>query len=241
MPVEDIQLDKLLDKRNITLYEDITKGCGITVSVSRDVENGLEYWSMTYEPTSKEAEVYAGKDINDINAFTHELLHVIQEENGQESHKTLPVHVSIIDSPSRFLFDNGMIIRINNVILHHRMLPDYIKLGFPINKFVYDFYQMAEVDESGDFELIAENKVKRENLSQLLELILCYRFHPNGKIKLKSQEYINNKYYARYPDLIDTINELCNNWEEELIKSNIDFFKSLLQRLDNWKSLNNLS
>jgi len=240
MPIDRISLDKLIDTRNESLYCDITKTRGITIDLVRDYENGSEHWSMTYDPQWKKAIFYAGVDINDINAFTHEMLHVIQEEEGQESFLVLPVHILMLPSPSKHLFNKTFILQINNVILHYRMIPEYLNLGFSIEKFIYDYDKLPSLEEFINTELLEGNKIKRNVLGNLLTLRICYRFHPNEEIKMQCQNMINDIYFDSHHELLKRVDNVCRDWEEGKTKKNINCFESLLNELDLWKADNQL-
>jgi len=205
--------------------------------------NGQNYWSINVDIHGKSATIYAGKKTDDINGFTHELLHIIQEINGQFSHLTLPTLIAMSKSPFRFIMTGELVGHINNVILHDRMINDYISQGFPKNKFVYDYYYKPKKTSTKkkDYVLTNLQKIDRNRLMQFLNLFFSYRFHPNESLKQYYFSEIINKYNLTNSQLITDLELLSSNWENQTIVKNNHFFYNLLTCLDNWKLINNYS
>lgn len=237
----DIKQNNLIDSRNQALFNKIINLENIKVNVYRDLKKGLPYWSINFDIQRDIANIFAGKRINDINAFTHELLHIIQEKNGNHSHQTLPILVGLNSSPFRVIFATELTTHINNVILHHRMLPDYLKLGFPRNKFVFDYYRRIKLKyyKHLKFNLTKDSKIDRIALSLFLQFYFAYRFHPNRFVKLYYNRTIINKYKTIHSDLVNSLENLCDDWDNNTLKLNIDFFNGLIRELENWKKSNN--
>lgn len=229
----------LIDNKNRKLVEHIENDLKITITLSRDIINGLPYWSMTYEPMRQTADIFAGTKLDDINAFTHELLHIIQETNGNQSHKTLSTYIYLQPSPFRSCFTNKLVTHINNVILHNRILPDYLSMGFPRNKFVYDYYVKPQLKIASEhIRLINENKINMGALPIFIELFFTYRFHPNFCVRMH-YKLIIWRNFSKQKTLQLILNNLCKDWKTSRISTNTDFFNKLLSELDTWKARNN--
>jgi hypothetical protein len=236
----NININQLTDSRNQSIINNIIINNNISVSVYRLKPFGLPYWSVNYDAAGANAEIFAGKKI-DINAFTHELLHIIEEINGQHSHQTLPTLVQLNSSPFVCILSSNLITHINNVILHERMLPAYLKAGFKKNKFIHDYYNKPKFSQFNKlyFKLENNNQISRVNLPYFLYLFFTYRFHPNRFIKKWYDDTIISKYHNFYPDLVNDLETICNSWTSQTISNNALFFSNLLNTLDSWKTRNN--
>lgn len=233
-----INLKDLTDSRNQSFLNNITANAFV-IDIVR-LPHGYNYWSINVEKTANCATIFAGKKTNDINAFTHELLHILQEINGQYSHLTLPTLVGLSNSPFKYIFTSELVTHINNVILHERMINDYLIKGFPRNKFVYDYYYKPKKISKNpkEYKLTKQNIIIQNKLIQFLNIYFTYRFHPNNQVKNYYKTVIVDKYSVLHSDLIMGIDSICINWENKTINLNNQFFDQLLSCLDYWKSNN---
>src|ERR1700742_4785575 len=98
----------LIDNRNELLINQI-ENKDIFIDLEQRNSRRVPYWSMNYDAAGKIAHIYVGKNRNDINGFTHELLHVVEELNGQFPHEVLPVLIALNDSIFKILFTDYVV------------------------------------------------------------------------------------------------------------------------------------
>ncbi len=144
----------------------------------------------------------------------------------------------VIETPFVDIFKKVEITsEINNIILHQRMLPEYLNMGFPLDKFLYDYsFKLSEKDfTDASKQLIKTDGVDVNNLIRLLLRYFPSRLHPDNNIRYYHLELIESNY-STYKSLISKLNDLCNDWEAQTIESNANFFKRLIELLDSWWS-----
>lgn len=121
-----------LDNANRCLWDTLNHSFHIDIEYSSEdcyanfFQNGN---CIIYVPIMKEP---------DSASFTHELLHLY-----------LPYHNTFIGGafksmlretfPLNIIFDDGLYDHISNTLEHIKMLPLYLKMGYPIDKFLLDY------------------------------------------------------------------------------------------------------
>lgn len=229
----------LVDERNLELVNQILND-DIVIDLVKITDSKIPYWSMYFEPSKKIVHIYAGKKINDENGFTHELLHVIEEKN-HFPHGILSQLISLSESVFKIIFNDFIVSHINNVILHYRMYPKYIELGFKANKFVFDYYKKPRIIKKliGKFSLTHKSKVRIDVLQHFLSNYFAHRFHTNKYITKYYEKNFMYLYDIVDKQLLIDLEDLCDKWKNKTILKNEDFFKYLLVILDSWKNRNN--
>lgn len=198
-----IDINLLLDNRNQVFYNQIIAN-NITVTVIRKI-NGKKHWEMFYNSMQGEVKILAGKKFHDMNSFTHELLHVIQEINGYSTLETLHTLININYSPFNRIFDNSLIGHINNVIHHQRILSPYLNANFKRNKFLFDYYNKIIFKEKHLQNIVIDNFVCIPTLRIFIFNYFSYRFHPNAHVKLFYQHTFLRDYQIKNSELINTL------------------------------------
>lgn len=141
------ELANLMDARNEALYQQITQQVTITFVKSDD-----NYWGEKTE--GNQVTVEWADSPHPIACFTHELLHVRHNLAGRRkpdmyldgefsSEAEKQATGSKYAQMKNFLY---------NSLIHHRMFPEFIALGFPAEQF------LADADAT-DFKRV-ENKIK---------------------------------------------------------------------------------
>lgn len=223
---------RLIDSRNRELLAKLNNE---KIQINVYESNSEPYWSMKYNSFARTADIFTGKDVNDINSFTHELLHIVQEVQGQSAFKILTV-IMLSDSPFIPMFNvDELAEKINNTILHSRMLGDYVAMGFPRDKFIMNYYSKKDEKyfEEHYYELVTANQINLNKLAGFLILYLTSRLHPNIEIK-EYQLRLIDSHYSSYINLVTSLDSLCEEWENRTIELNSDFFSHLISRLSDW-------
>lgn len=197
-----------LDDTNRFLWEMMNQSFHITIDYSPEdcyanyLQNGN---CIIYVPKMKEP---------DSASFTHELLHLY-----------LPHHNIYIGGavkgmlkdtyPLNNIFDNGLYDHVSNSLEHIKMLPLYLKMGYPIDKFLLDYNDKKLTDDDVD---ILYNTYKKgmfyPNYNHLA--INCYI----GKFFAVKADINTDNHYDRQMALLDkldhglfsSLNNFWNGW-----------------------------
>lgn len=124
-------LEEILDERNRQLYNDLEAKAAIILGESDD-----ECWGEKY----KDDVLYisCAKTAYPVACFTHELLHGKYDLAGMEmpmfkveaiGHKA----VEALEDKARNLMSYAY-----NQIMHHKLFPDFVALGFPAGEFLHE-------------------------------------------------------------------------------------------------------
>jgi hypothetical protein len=116
------ELNQLLDERNQTLYQQVAGRLNVRLEPSDD-----SGWGCKQE--NHDGIIYCSKSNCPIACFTHELLHLKFESNGmgRPYHKT--------DNSE---FPTDAIGFFHNQLVHHKIYPPFIALGFKSQEFLND-------------------------------------------------------------------------------------------------------
>ena len=162
----------LVDKNNLSLWNSLIKE--YEIKIKKEKRNDYGVFSINNSST-----IYV--PINNINSvsFTHELLHIWLRK--KEVYIGASIKNSINDNKLiSYVFSDELVEHIGNTLDHIKMLPEYIKLGYPIELFITDY----------NGEKLTENEV----------LLLKKKFKPKGLLKKTyKKKYIDffiGKYFA---------------------------------------------
>jgi hypothetical protein len=138
-----IDANLYIDDANKNLWETMNQSFNISINYSAEdcYVNYLQNGNCTiYVPRNKEP---------DTISFTHELLHLY-----------LPYHETFIGraimrnfmtvSPFDLIFDKKLCDHISNSLEHIKMLPLYLKMGYPAERFISDYYDIKLTDNEVD-------------------------------------------------------------------------------------------
>ena len=73
-------IEQLINIKNQSFIDFIKKN-GYTITFYIEKPRIFPYWIVKFNPLISQYEIFAGKKI-DVNAFTHELLHIVEEIKG---------------------------------------------------------------------------------------------------------------------------------------------------------------
>jgi hypothetical protein len=129
-----LSVEPYLDSNNQELWQTMSQGFNIVIDYSPEGCYGNYHQSndcTIYVPIGKEP---------DPASFSHELLHLYL------SHYKIYIGGAIEclfreRYPHNIIFDKGLYDHITNCLEHIKMLPLYLKLGYPIEKFLLDYYE----------------------------------------------------------------------------------------------------
>ena len=237
----DRSIIRFLCKKNASLYRDITDTeRKITID---DCSNDKE-WKIGIQRDKSSAVIYTGKQKDDLNAFTHELLHYKLVIDGNEQVDVL-YDDYVFYSKNAFqtdllpsIFNKELTNLIDTSIQHGRMLQWYLNHGFDRNRFVYDYYRMPERIKYGEKfrSLITGNVIDKQLFYDLLySTFFVYRYNPNSHIKTLMLNKCISPIRFLYPDLIDSFENLCKEWDDNLIEFNYTFLQRLIADIDAWR------
>ena len=182
--------------------------------------------------------------IPDAASFTHELLHLY-----------LPYHKTFIGGaiegmlketfPLNIIFDNELYDHISNSLEHIKMLPLYLKMGYPIESFILDYYDVKLTDSEVD-NLCKE--YKRGILFPKYNRLAINSFI--GKyFAVKADINANNQYDKQMSALntldhtmFSALDRFWNSWDEYDIEKKREVWENdyhemvnvLLDDLTNW-------
>lgn len=197
-----------LDDANRCLWDMMNQSFHITIDYSSEdcfanyLQNGN---CIIYVPKMKEP---------DSASFTHELLHLY-----------LPYHNTFIGSalkgmlketyPLNIIFDKGLYDHVSNSLEHVKMLPLYLKMGYPINKFLLDYNDNKLTDDEVD---LLYNSYKKGIVPQKYNYLAinCYI----GKFFAVKADINTKNHYDRQMALLDkldhelfsALNNFWNGW-----------------------------
>ncbi len=126
----EIYLDKLLDKRNINLWDSLSKLHKIELADSME-PNYITHF------LNEKITIYIQPDNYCPAAFTHELLHIFLKSN--KVNIAFDLDNRIAESEKLFyVFSNRLKEHIGNCLEHSKMLPIYLELGYEEQLFISD-------------------------------------------------------------------------------------------------------
>lgn len=140
-----IDIKQYLDGSNIGLWQTMSQSFHINIDYCSE-----DYYGNYYR--NNDCTIYVPKNgIPNTASFTHELLHLL-----------LPSHKIYIGGavecklreifPLNTIFDKDLYDHISNCLGHVKMLPRYLKMGYPIEEFLSDYHE-KKLTKNGLFGL----------------------------------------------------------------------------------------
>jgi hypothetical protein len=238
-------LNTYLNKKNFPVYQSlINAGGNITLDDSRK-DN---FWSIGIDRyNTANSTIFLGKRKNDVNAFTHELLHHVLVLIGQNQQvENLYTLVDTLNStfPTnriRTVFDFSLVILIDTSIQHGRMLPVYLNDRFKRDRFVYDYYKKPKrfSYKTEIQSIVVGNIIDSDLMRKYLRLYFIGKYNPHPSIKKVMLNRIISPLKNYFPDLVDILDDHCLRWDTNPILLNNDFLTSLTLSIETWRVANN--
>ena len=132
-------IEQLIDDRNRPLYDEIAAQMRLELREEPIPEEG---WGSQYRANESLGIVFHAPTPYPQACFTHELLHIKYEASGYRR----PIHA--VSAPQGTVTQeelNGyrdwvgdFFVYIYNQLMHHRMYPNFIRMGFPPKEFFRD-------------------------------------------------------------------------------------------------------
>lgn len=215
-----VDISKLIDKRNSSLWDEISSKYEVDLQPSQNSE---------YACYSKSNSVtfFVPTDNYCTDSFTHELLHVYirLKEVYIGSYLILRINSSKV---LQRIFNIRLLEHVSNCLDHIKMLPVYLEMGFRRDKFLLDFYVYKCTDsELANIKRYYKNG-KRFN-SQAVEIFIgkffAVKADPNDSYDylscLTELQKIDEKLYKVLDDFVvcwmncdlDT-NDIFNNYHD---------------------------
>ena len=129
----------LIDNKNRSLWSYLSERHKIEVCKGK----GVEY--SAYSKSGKTI-IYVPDDNLDSASFTHELLHVFLRTKDVFIGGGLRRSVMENQSLSK-IFSDELIEHVGNCLDHVKMLPEFLKLGYPRETFLTDYYAEKLLDD----------------------------------------------------------------------------------------------
>ena len=127
-----MDVDGLLDSRNIELWDNLKSDWDIKVEVG-------DYDSPGVFTKNETAIIYMPKNQLNVPSFTHELLHVFLHAKGARIGNYITLYVREKLRLKNVLSEN-LIDHIGNCLSHIKMLPMFIQMGFDKRDFLSDYH-----------------------------------------------------------------------------------------------------
>jgi hypothetical protein len=235
-----LHLDKLIDKRNKTLWFDINKNYKVSFKKSSQSE---------YAVCQQSNKVIFYIDENNLcaSSFTHKLLHVFLSLKGLHISGGLKNRI-IFDEFFNSIISYNLLEHIGNCLDHIKMLPIYLELGFEREKFITDFDVFkcteTELNELERYYRVS-NKINTNAVDEYIVRLVSIIADPN-------ENFDCNKYLIRLK-IIDsklflTIYNLFDNWKKVKIENRtildegyISVLNVFIDELNTWKRTNAFS
>lgn len=206
-----LHLDKLIDKRNIALWNEINKNFKVSFEKTLQPEYAI------YQQ-AKKVTFYIDENNLCVSSFTHELLHVYLSLKGLHISGGLKNRI-MTDDFFKLLFSKNLIEHIGNCLDHVKMLPLYLELGFEREKFISDFYfykcTETEINELERYYRVF-NKINTNAVDTYIGRLVSIIADPNDDFN-----YDNYLYRLKNIDskLFLTIYNLFDNWKKVKIEN----------------------
>lgn len=134
-----VNLSKLVDNRNIDLWNEITSK--YEVDVQETINSNYGCYSE-----SKTVIFYVPQNNYCPDSFTHELLHIYIRLKHVYICSNLILRVASSNNLKR-IFNARLLEHIGNCLDHIKMLPIYLKMGYRKDKFLFDFHENKCTDQ----------------------------------------------------------------------------------------------
>lgn len=126
-----MNLDGLIDRRNLELWTTLKSKFEIEIiKENRDTHSVF---------TKKDKATIRVPFRPSIDSFTHELLHIFMKLKDIYVGGTITLHVKEDPILSKFMSDN-LTEHIGNCLEHIKMLPEFLKMGFKREEFIFDYH-----------------------------------------------------------------------------------------------------
>lgn len=217
----EITLDKLLDNRNINLWESIQSTHKIELALSNEPNYMTRFLGDSIT-------IYIQSNNYCPAAFTHELLHVYLKL--QKVNIALDLENKIAESEKLFyLFSKDLKEHIGNCLEHTKMLPLYLRMGFDNRLFISDF---SEKKINKDIIRNIEMLYKQSNIYNREAIdIFIGKFFAMRACNNTSHNYL--KYYKLLekvdPKLYRLLSDFWNDWSSYDISDSDDNYQEILE------------
>jgi hypothetical protein len=207
-------IEQLIDDRNRALHDEVAAQVRIELREEPEPEEG---WGSQYRAKESCGIIFHAPTPYPQACFAHELLHIKYEANGYRR----PMHAVSAPVGSMSQDDlNGyrdwvgdFFVFVYNQLMHHKMYPDFIALGYPPNEFFRD--------EPGRLDRLA---------ARLADLKEEQRRSPNDL----NAEYFAKLFFALKNPHED--NARIQGMLAELRSISVGLYNTLESYLSQWKS-----
>lgn len=225
-------LNKLIDCKNRSLQEDLTKEFSIGIEPS---------FEPNYLTNFKDDDItiYVLKDDLNPASFTHELLHIFMKRNNKNVEKHLNEKIKNNDSLN-YIFSLPLRDHIGNCLEHIKMLPFYLNLGYNKKEFISDYTERKmnnRLLKNLKSQFLVNGIYNREAVDFYIGKFYAMKACPNPAFDYR-------KFYEGFKrldrKLFRTLNEFWEDWQTydiEDIKDDYDEILDLfIEDLTNWCS-----
>lgn len=233
----DTRFNASVDSNNSVLLKEL-EDAGIQIDF--EIKNDFKYWAVQDRPKYV---IAAPDSTTNAESLAHELLHIKIDESGFLSTK----NIMTIFGPYNCCFGSKELPTWQNILAHCKMIPEFVKLGYPVEKFVANHGNEFIVSEllpivaklAGMDSFYRENSIKRpiDFITDFVAVIISTK---NLEIENRYSSKILLNHDGIYDELkkIDeglfnsVYNELTN-WVDSQCNSNFHFYTNLTNHLFN--------
>lgn len=212
----DNRFNNSIDIKNSVLLKELEN---LNIQIEFEIKPEFEFWGMHDRPRYV---IAAPNEMSNPEMLTHELLHIKLDELGFLKTST----ILIIFNSHNCCFISKALIEWQNNLAHCKMIPEFVKLGYPVEKFTAnygcaiffkDFFQMiAQLKNLKEFQ---EKNSLKPSISFITNFITIL-------ISTKNIE-IENKFAQK---ILFNHNDICT----ELEKIDKRLFNSIYSELTSW-------
>ncbi|MCK0134918.1 hypothetical protein [Arenibacter sp. S6351L] len=197
----------LIDNRNEKLWSDLNNTHSISIELN-------DYPNYASDSENSNSRIIVPKYDIDINAFTHELLHILIRQKELYLGSSFR-HLIIGSELLSQLLSDQLLEHFSNCMDHIKMLPIFLELGFDKKKFIKDY---------------DVNKCTKSEIQQLRQ-----NFKIRGKYYGEAVDFYIAKYIAIKADPKQHINYTKSLNELKNLDSNL--FSILEKAVEDWKTM----
>ncbi len=220
-----------LDQNNSKLLQELEDA---GVQIEFEIKEGFDHWAVQNRPKY----IIAAPNNNpNPESLAHELLHIKIDELGFLTTDK----IMIIFNQHNCCFDSKEIPTWQNILAHCKMIPEFVGLGYPAEKFVANYGNefilkellpiVAKLSGSNDFNKPNSLKPTIEHITDFIAVIISTK---NLEIENKFSAKILIDHETIYSELkkIDetlftAIYSQLTNWVDSNCYSNFHFYTNL--------------
>lgn len=128
-------LEQIIDDRNRDLYEQVKSKVMLEFHEQSKADE-QEGWGSRYDPDRGVGLILCAPTRFPHSSFTHELLHIQYELEGYQRPRHLAVKERSSEIEAYEQWAKTFFVWAYNQLMHQRMLPQFIALGFPEDQFL---------------------------------------------------------------------------------------------------------